>query len=64
MLKLNWKDVLHYGSSLFLIVIAGATYFGVELPGVHVDAGIAFTTGVAGLGILGAGLKSDYIDKR
>lgn len=56
--NLSWKDYLHYGTSALLIGLAGLTAVGVQLPGVHVDAATAFASGVAGLGVLGAGLKS------
>lgn len=58
--SINWKDVLHYGSSLLLLLMAGLTELGVQLPGVQVDPKIA---GAAGIGVLVAGLKGGITSK-
>lgn len=59
-MNFDWKDWLHYGSSVLLLLMAGLTELGVQLPGVTVDPKIA---GAAGVGVLVAGLKGGWTSK-
>lgn len=54
MQSVSWKDILHYGAGLGLIVLGVLGELGV--PGI--DAKICFITGA---GILGAGLKGGWV---
>lgn len=52
--NVSWKDVLHYGSAVFLFAMGGITEMGVHLPGIQVDPTVCFATGA---GIFASGLK-------
>ena len=51
---ISWKDVLHYGSAVGLVMLGGLAMMGLHIPGVTIDPTICFTTAA---GIFAAGLK-------
>ena len=51
---ISWKDVLHYGSAVGLVMLGGLAMMGLQIPGVTIDPTICFTTAA---GIFAAGLK-------
>jgi hypothetical protein len=57
---MNWKDVLHYGSAVGLLLIGVAASMGLHIPGVEINPTVCFTTAV---GIFAAGLKSSPFSK-
>ena len=58
---MNWKDALHYGAAGLAITAGLLAEIGVSIPGVEImDPKMAIT---AGIGILGAGLKSGWTAK-
>lgn len=57
----HWKDILHYGTGVTLVLIGTVTELGMSLPGVSVTD--PKTVLMAGIGIIAAGLKGGWTAK-